>query len=511
MNERFPQPTVRPEEARPARGELRISPERFDAILDGMLDVVVTIDLHGRILTANHACAEILGYQPAELIGKNIRLLMPEPHSSQHDSHLERYRITGKAYILGNTRELPVLRKDQQVILCELSVSRIEIAGRAEPILCGSFRDVTARKQVEVALAESERRFRAIFDSEYEFVGLLNCDGTVLEVNSAALRMAASQRAEVIGRPFWETPWWRHAESERARVRDAIARAAQGEFVRFETTHMGKGGSVVNVDFSLKPVRDENGKVVLLLPEGRDITVIKQALQREHAMMKAFAEIGESASLLAHEIKSPITAVNAALRVVAKHLGEDEQVVLAELVERMQNLERLMRRTLSLTRPLQLSLAPCDLRKLVKESIATVKSQAEAARVAIEAEMPQTCPTVPLDGQLMGEVLTNLMRNAIEAMESGGKVRVKLLPSEDSLRIAVADSGPGIAESVRATLFKPFVTTKKVGNGLGLALVRKIVEAHGGTIEASNVASGGACFEIQLPLRARAQLAATPA
>src|SRR5262249_52249145 len=126
---------------------------------------------------------------------------------------------------------------------------------------------------------ESLRRAYIILNEMYQFAGLLDVDGNILEANKAALEAAGAQSSDVIGSPFWETPWWTGSPESQQRLKEAIPRAAKGEFVRFEAEHFAgdPGRSKIIVDFSIKPVRDEAGEVIYLLPEGRDITEKKLA------------------------------------------------------------------------------------------------------------------------------------------------------------------------------------------------------------------------------------------
>jgi diguanylate cyclase (GGDEF)-like protein/PAS domain S-box-containing protein len=133
---------------------------------------------------------------------------------------------------------------------------------------------------VAAELRRTQTRFRAIFDQTFQFIGLLDVQGTVLEANRTALQFAEIPEEAVLGKPFWETPWWSHSPTIQATLRDAIQRAAAGEVIRFETTHPSPSGEIITVDFSLKPFRDEFGHVTLLIPEGRDITALKHAQQR---------------------------------------------------------------------------------------------------------------------------------------------------------------------------------------------------------------------------------------
>ena len=137
-------------------------------------------------------------------------------------------------------------------------------------------RDVTERKKAEEALRESERKVRAIFDLSFGFIGLLSPEGILLETNQTALDFEGVTAEQVLGRPFWECPWWTHDPEAQQRLQAAIQRARAGELVRYEATHRALDGSLHTIDFTLKPVRDDAGQVVMLIPEGRDITDRKQ-------------------------------------------------------------------------------------------------------------------------------------------------------------------------------------------------------------------------------------------
>ena len=364
---------------RETREELARTATRLRALLAGMLDAVVTIDDHGTVQEASDSVERVFGYRPAELVGENVKVLMPAEHREQHDEYLARYRETGETWILDTTREFEVLRKDGSPITCELSVSRVDVPGQAEPVFCGTFRDVTNRNRIH---------------------------------------------------------------------------------------------------------------------------------ERETAMLRSLARIGESAAVLAHEIKNPITAVNVALRAVAGHLGEDDRVVLEELVGRMQKLEKLMRRTLTFARPLDVRTARHEVAELFEAARVDQGPTLEANDVELRIEIEPDCPAVSADAQLVDEVLTNLMRNAQEALapaagerngEGGGTIRLAAGPAPDGqVWLAVEDDGPGIAEVLHEKLFEPFFTTKGMGTGLGLAICRKIAEGHGGSLVAGSSDLGGARFTLTL-------------
>jgi PAS domain S-box-containing protein len=476
---------------------LQHSEARYRALLASILDPLIAIDDHGTIRDASHSVERVFGYRPDELVGRNVKLLMGEPHHSKHDEYLANYRRTGVTHILNRTREFEVVRKDGSKFICELSVSRVESA-RGGPLFIGTFRDVTDRKWAESAMRDSERRFHAIFDGTYQHLGLLDLDGKILEVNRTALDATHVPRDELIGVPFWEGPWWSDAPT-RERIRGGVAQAATGKFVRFEVEICGRHGRAIDLDFSLKPVKSEAGEVVLLIPEGRDISDIKRVQRAETTMLRALASIGESAALLAHEIKNPITAVNVALRAVADQLGEDHRAILEDLVTRMQRVQAIMQRTLSFAKPLELRPSVCDVRTLIDDTIGHVGAQIAQSEATVDRDIEPDL-RLSCDVGLIEEVISNLIVNAIEARGQGAKLRIAAASGLSSdVELSIDDDGPGVSESLRASLFKPFVSTKRKGTGLGLAICKKIVEEHGGSIRVENSPLGGARFAIRLP------------
>ncbi|MEB3312133.1 MAG: PAS domain S-box protein [Snowella sp.] len=158
------------------------------------------------------------------------------------------------------------------------AIGKAELNNKGEIVrLFGTAQDVTEIITTEEALKDSERKFRAIFNNTFQFIGLLSPDGTLLEANQTALDFAGLKREDVVGLPFWEAYWWRISKKTQVQLQQAIARARRGEFIRYEVEVWGNNQVVVPIDFSLRPLRDESGEVILLIPEGRDISEQKRA------------------------------------------------------------------------------------------------------------------------------------------------------------------------------------------------------------------------------------------
>lgn len=176
------------------------------------------------------------------------------------------------------------------LVLMELVPKALELPSTAQLTAANQQlqQQISERQRAEEALREGERLFRAIFDQTFQFMGLLKPDGTLLEANQTALNFGGLTHTDVINRPFWEAGWWTISPETQNHLKAAIAEAASGQFVRYEVDVKGSGDTVATIDFSLKPVFDENGQVVLLIPEGRDITDRKQA---ERALRQAHDEL----------------------------------------------------------------------------------------------------------------------------------------------------------------------------------------------------------------------------
>lgn len=243
----------------------------------------------------------------------------------------------------------------------------------------------------------------------------------------------------------------------------------------------------------------------------------RQELELRLAAAERRAEIGHLASGLAHEIKNPLNALSLGLDVLRRRHSPADPAAVAEyggrieaLREEINRLASLINNFLSYGRPLQLTFAPTDLAAVVARTLADLAETAERAKVRFDVALPAARPDVPADANLLKSAVWNLVQNGIQAMERhGGTLSVSLAPERgpgESARFAVLtveDEGPGLPEADLPRIFDPYFSKKDGGVGLGLAMVKRIVEEHGGRVTAENRADGrtGAIFRLSLPAR----------
>ncbi|MEZ4699410.1 MAG: PAS domain S-box protein [Rhodothermales bacterium] len=206
----------------------------------------------------------------------------------------------------------------------------VELNGK-DFIMYGTAQDVTEMRTMERALRASEQRFRAIFDSTFQFIGLMKPDGTLIEANETALRFAGVEREDVIDRPFWDCYWWSIGTAQQERLKEAVRVAASGRFVRYNTEVYGAGERLTTIDFSIKPIFGADGQVVMLIPEGRDITdemAAQRALQNSEALYRSLVT-SLSDGVLLIDADGQIVATNPSAE---RMLGQPEHVLIGRNV-----------------------------------------------------------------------------------------------------------------------------------------------------------------------------------
>jgi len=227
-----------------------------------------------------------------------------------------------------------------------------------------------------------------------------------------------------------------------------------------------------------------------------------QQSQREVLRAEQLAAVGQMAAGMAHELRNPLMSMkvlvqSAAERIPSAALDRHDLAVLDEEITR---LERLVQTLLDFARPPQLEKRALDARGLLEQTGALVSGRAEQQGVRIECEVPPEPVVIQADVGQLRQVLLNLLLNALDALPKGGTVWLQMADAAAWLTLRVADTGPGLPAGLAHRIFEPFVSTKETGIGLGLSICKRIIEAHGGEIVASDRPEGGAVFTVRLPL-----------
>jgi PAS domain S-box-containing protein len=351
-------------------------------------------------------------------------------------------------------------------------------------------------------LDASERRFRGIFDHTFEFIGLLSPDGTLLEANQTALNAAGIRAADVVGKPFWDTRWWSHAPDLQERLRQAVRASAAGDIVRFEATHPSADGRLRAVDFSLKPVRDDHGEVVLLIPEGRDVTDRKQAqhaLEESREQLRCLADglllaREEERTVIAREIHDVLGQALTALKMDTAWIGRRLSDGATAMHDKLAAMAALIDETVVTVRRIATELRPGILDDLGLAAAVEWQAQQFEQRTSIHCESRADVDEADLDPlvstamfRILQESLTNVARHS-----RASHATVTLEQSGANLVLEVRDDGIGI-----------LAANESSARSIGLAGMRERAQLVGGTCSISGAAGAGTTVRVQIPQRER--------
>ena len=311
--------------------------------------------------------------------------------------------------------------------------------------------------------------------------GLISLDsvGAVTTINQAAQELIGISEAEAKSLEI-DGLLPEHA----VEIRDVLEN--NHTILNKEIVYQHSNGSAIPVNLSATQVKDERGVklgVVILLHDMREMVELQERAKRaEH-----LASIGRMAATVAHEIRNPLSSVRGFAQFFANRFVEktEERTYALAMMEESNRLNRVVSELLDYARPLELKIEPTSIETLFLDIVRRLELEQTASDIEIIQEVQPDMPTVQLDHDRILQVLLNLTQNSIDAMPNGGKLILSAvwLAERNSVQIGVRDTGKGIPKSDLPRLFEPFFTTKTRGAGLGLAVVRKIVDAHNGEVE----------------------------
>ena len=465
------------------------------SIIQSAVDAVVLIDAQGRIETFNPAAERLFGYSEAEVLGRNVSMLMPEPYRREHDAYIERYLSTGERRIIGIGREVTGQRRDGSTFPLHLSVGEADVEGERK--FTGIIHDLSARVRLEDRLRSSEARWRSIVESAVDGIVVIDAKGRIEAFNPAAERLFGYSEAEVIGQNvnmLMPSPYRQEHDAYLSRYLTTGEKRIIG--VGREVTGLHRDGTRFPVHLSVgeMAVNGERKFTGILHDLSNRIRMEEQIREQT-----ALARLGEMAAVIAHEVKNPLAGIRGAIQVIGGRLPKESRdaAVAKEIVNRIDALNELMKDLLLFARPPQPRLAPVDLADLLRTTADLLGGDPALKAVAVQVDGDM--PLVMADADLLKIVFQNLLVNAMQAMQGHGAIRVSLAIVAGHSRVTLHDAGPGIGPDVLDKIFTPFFTTKARGTGLGLPTAKRIIEAHGGRIAVACPPGGGTTVTVELP------------
>jgi len=494
----------------------------LNAILTASVDHIYIFDGRGCYQYVSRDGATILGLKPQDIIGKTLQYLdLPTDLVEQVDNQRQAVMKTGQPI----KDECEYITADglhyYEYILTPLRNSKQSIEG----VITVS-RDITEHKRAEKSLRESEARFRRLFESNLTGVAFWNVDGFILDANDAFLQLAGYTRDEfaTLGKINWRelTP----IEYKDLDDRALLEVQTTGVSRLYEKEYLQRDGKRVPIVLGIALLNDskDNGVAFVLDITGRKSVEQEcdRLLEREMKARKE-AEIAntikdEFLAVLSHELRTPLNSVLGWAKMLrTRNFDEKTTKHALETIERnaklqTQLIEDLLDVSTILRGKLNLNTCPVNLVMVVEAALETVQLAAQAKLIQIQTIFDPTLGQVMGDPNRLGQIVWNLLSNAVKFTPAGGQVEIRLMEVGNQAQIQVSDTGKGISPEFLPYVFDYFrqadsTTTRTFGGlGLGLAIVRKVIEMHGGNVQAESPGEGsGTTFTVELPLLVRSE------
>ncbi|HTS87963.1 MAG TPA: PAS domain S-box protein [Gemmatimonadales bacterium] len=457
---------------------------RYTRLVETAHDAIILAGSDGRVLSANPAAAELFGVPEPALAGQSLDLLLPDD------------TIRGTPDPGASRRYRSLIRRPDGMRIAEVSRASLEERGTPAGTVAVA-RDVTRERLAAEALRRSERRFRALFNRAPLAIFTLDPNGRFLSANRAALRLAGlvtprpgPRLADFVLKADWPS------------LQEELGRSYRGETRDFGFRFARSDGVIRQASAVAVPV-DERGGARAVLAIARDVTDEVELRERLNHSEK-MAALGGLVSGVAHELNNPLAGIAAMAQALQFEGGTSSDVAqgLDTMRREAMRAARIVNDLLTFARLRPIERQETDLNVIVRDTFAATPALAEHG-VVWTLGLDPTLPTVTGDPDQVRQVVTNLLVNAAQAMETMPRRDATVRTWWDAgwAGFEVLDSGPGIPAEALSRVFEPFFTTKAQGQGtgLGLSISHGIIRAHGGEIHGENRPEGGARFAFRLP------------
>ncbi len=491
----------------------------LEAILQSAVGAIITIDTKGAIQTVNPATVRLFGYAEADMVGRNVKMLMPEPHRANHDSYMAHYMATGERKIIGIGRDVEGRRKDGSQFPMHLAVSTYEVQGAH--FFAGIVHDLSARSRLEIEVSRQSALFQAVFDHVPEPLIITGTDRQILLANPAASRVFGYTQEELTGQ---KTTMLCEAPADSGRVLQ--------EFSNFSSAH-GESERPVVVSFRRKNGEVFPGQIVGALIKGpkgdnagilsliRDMT-FEQKREDTRLKTQRLEAIGQLTGGVAHDFNNLLTIITGNLELLEDYVADPRGL---DNLKRAQGAAeagaRLTSRLLTFARRRRLEPQVVDLNEQVRAMLELL-TRTLGENIQLSTRLAYDLWKTRIDQSEIESAILNLAINARDAMSNGGKLIIEtsnVTLDQDTtfsdgatapgnyVRMSVSDTGCGMPREVLRRAFEPFFTTKPTGRGtgLGLSTIYGFVKQSNGNVMIYSEPERGTTVNVYLPQYATMQ------
>lgn len=478
---------------------LNVSEKTMASIIELAVDGIIIIDQNGIVQGFNRAAEKMFGFRATDVMGKNVSMLMPEPHRHLHNGYIQRYLATGIPHIVGIGRQVEAKRKDGTLFPIDLAVGEVQISSGS--LFTGFIRDLSETRKIE-----SERN--SFFQMSLDLFCILDLGGIIRRANSQWHDLMGYVPAEVEGHSLAEFINPADVDDVDSFISESLSgRNIFGRVMRFRQSDGGFRWILWN-----STVDRENASIYGV---GRDITEQKKILEElenaRHEAERSSQARGAFIAKMSHEFRTPLNSIIGFSRHLQKNVeqnfNERELLYLDRIASNGNTLLKLVNNVLAFAKAeagfIEVHNEAVDVVELVREVLDLMQVLIEEKQVEMQLDMPPCCQKINTDAIKLRQIIQNLVDNAMKfSADKPVRVCLKVDSDNEPQRLEIIDSGPGIAADQLAVIFEAFqqgdnsVARKYGGAGLGLSIARALADMLGFELEVSSQLSSGSCFSI---------------
>lgn len=535
------------------------------ALFENAVDGIILINERGIVVSVNPAASKLFAYEPNEIIGNNIKMLMPEPDHSGHDGYLVNYKKTKIRKIIGKGREVKGKRKDGTIFPFYLSIS--EVKNSDERLFAGVIHDVSETKQAIKELERSKKRWEAIIHTAVDTIIIIDARGHIEDMNTATIKLFGYKRDEMIGNNIkmlmpepdhsaHDQYLTNYHESHQPKIigtgRDVEGKKKDGtvfplrlavsEFVvdgeKFfagiihDLSKQKKAEKEIHelnsqLERKVKERTEELAEVVnkllstngLLKVEVEERKIIEDELKRNkeelEKLLEKEKELGELksrfVSTASHEFRTPLSTILSSISLISRYVKESEQNKRDKHIDRIKtsvkHLSSILNDFLSLSKleegKIQCNYSEVEWNPFIKEVLDSIKVTLKSGQF-ITYKLDQSIEIVNTDPKLLRNILFNLFSNASKYSEEGSEIVFTVSKKSETLSISIKDTGIGIPEADQKHLFSRFHRAENAANikgtGLGLNIVKRYLNLMQGEVTFESKEYEGTIFQLKIPV-----------
>lgn len=424
-----------------------------------------------------------IGLSPEMIIGKELKDFLPCDVAEYKEPFY---------YEAWEGKEGISYESEKEGIFYLASLRPIKQSGMVIEVIASCV-DITERKKAEEELRATKELLESLFGNSVDGIYIADMEGKVIRTNRSFENIFGWTEEEVVGKEVRSFPL--DIKSDFAEISKQLQYGM--EVVRFETVAQRKDGEMIYIHLTMSPIKDAQGKVIALTGITKDISERKKS---EDFLRKAdkLNVVGQLAAGFAHEIRNPLTTLRGFLQLMqsGKNWKSDYYDIMVDEIDRINSI---ICEFLALAKPQSMSFKEHDVGIILQNVITLLEAQATLNNIQFHVQVDRSLPLVKCSEIEIKQVFVNIIKNAIEAMPSGGIISIVTVVEANYIYIRFKDQGEGIPETLIQRLGEPFFTTKEKGTGLGLMMCYKIIGDHKGKLAVNSIVGEGTTFEIKIP------------